>query len=176
MKTINLLGLMTLGIALSAFTTISSMNWKVSNDFSIKFTSEDPTGVFTEMDAEIQFDEANLKASKFNVKIDVNSINTGNGMQNKHAKSDKWFDAKKFPTIDFISTEITKAKIGYEARGNLLMHGNKKEIIIPFLFMDNTFKGRFTVDRLDYQIGTTEGKSAKVPAKLLIEIVVPVTK
>jgi len=37
----------------------------------------------------------------------VASINTGNGMKNTHAKSEKWVDAEKYPTITFNSGSIS---------------------------------------------------------------------
>src|SRR5687768_4002310 len=95
-------------LALSAYTTLKSFDWKIAEGYSIKFTSEHPSGIFTSFKGDIQFDEKNLAASKFNVAIDVASINTGNGMRNKHAKSDKWFDEKKYPQIKFTSSEISK--------------------------------------------------------------------
>src|ERR1700733_14213825 len=88
---------------LSAFTTINSMNWKIADGYSVKFTSDDPSGVFTSMKGDISFDANDLANSKFNVIIDVNSINMGNGMKNTKAKTADWFDTDKYPTITFTS-------------------------------------------------------------------------
>lgn len=55
--------------------------------------------------------------------IDVASINTGNGMKNSHAKGATWFDVEKYPTINFVSSAISKSATGYEAKGTLEMHG-----------------------------------------------------
>ena len=84
-------------IAASAFTVIKSQDWKVSEGYSVKFSSGDPSGEFSGLKATISFDEKNLAASKFEATIDVATINTGNGMKNTHAKSEKWFDAEKYP-------------------------------------------------------------------------------
>ena len=85
----------------SAFTFIASQDWKINDDYTIKFTSHDPSGTFGGLKGTVAFDENDLAASKFDVTIDVATINTGNGMKNNHAKSAKWFDAEKYPTIDF---------------------------------------------------------------------------
>jgi polyisoprenoid-binding protein YceI len=163
-------------LLLSAFTTYQSMDWTIATGYSITFKSENPSGVFSKMSGDISFDEKDLANSKMNVKVDVTSINTGNGMKNKHAKSDKWFDAKKYPNITFTSTSFSKSATGYQVKGTMEIHGIKKEVTIPFTFKNNVFAGAITVNRLDYKIGTTEGMSAKVPANLAITISVPVTK
>jgi polyisoprenoid-binding protein YceI len=161
---------------LSAFTTIQSIDWKINDGYSIKFKGTDAEGIFKTMTGDISFNENDLSSSKFSVSIDVSSINTGNGMKNKHAKSDKWFDANKFPSISFNSSKISKSADGYQVEGTLEMHGVKKQIAIPFTFSSNTFKGNFIVNRMDFSVGTMEGKSKKVSNEIALEISVPVTK
>ena len=176
MGKLSFVGLIAAVMSLSAFTFVNSTSWKIADGYSIKFDSKDPTGVFTKMSGEIEFDEDNLSASRFDVKVDVNSINTGNGMQNKHAKSAKWFDAEQFPTINYTSKEFSKTAAGYEVLGVLELHGVKKDFTMPFTFSDNTFKSSFKVNRTDFNLGKTKGMSGKVPLELDVEVSVPVTK
>lgn len=147
-------------VAASAFTFIQSQNWKISEDYSIKFSGNNASGIFKGLKGTISFDETNLAASKFDVSLDVSTINTGNGMKNTHAKSDKWFDVEKFPTIFFTSSSITKISAGYEAKGKLTMHGVMKDFIIPFSFTKNKNDGFFTssfdINRLDFNMQTPE--------------------
>ena len=166
---------MALGLmALSAFTAIKSQNWKISESYSIKFDGGDPSGEFKGLKGVVNFDPANLAASKFDASIDVASINTGNGMKNTHAKSEKWFDAEKYPVIKFTSTSITKTATGYAAAGILDMHGVQKPVTIPFTFENNEFKGSFEVNRIDYNVNTAEPNHGG--AKFKVDIDVPVTK
>jgi polyisoprenoid-binding protein YceI len=158
----------------SAFTFIKSQDWKISDDYSVKFTSDDPSGVFKGLKGTISFDEKDLPASKFDVSIDVSTINTGNGMKNTHAKSEKWLDAEKYPEIKFTSSEITSTGSGYQAKGILEFHGVKKEITIPFTFQNNIFSSGFEINRLDYNINTSE--PAHGAAVLKVDITVPVSK
>lgn len=176
MKKVNILTAFVAVIVLSAFTIKASIDWKISDDFSIKFTSKDPTGVFTKMDGDISFDPDDLQSSKFAVKVDVSSINTGRGMQNRHAVSDKWFDADKYPTIDFTSNSFAKTASGYEVTGTLEIHGVAKEFTMPFTFENDVFSSSFTINRLEYNIGDMKGMSKKVPEELTVDISVPVTK
>src|ERR1700712_3215144 len=105
----------------SAFTVIKSQDWKISDSYTIKFDGGDPSGEFKGLKGTVSFDPANLASSKFDATIDVASINTGNGMKNTHAKSEKWFDVEKYPTIKFTSSSITKTATGYLATGTLEM-------------------------------------------------------
>jgi polyisoprenoid-binding protein YceI len=165
-------------ILASAFTLIRSTDWKISDDYAIKFTSDDPSGVFQGLKGTVSFDENNLASSKFDVTIDVASINTGNGMKNTHAKSEKWFDADKYPIISFTSTEITKTADGYQAKGSLDMHGVKKDFVLPFTFAKTDkggiFISSFQINRLDFNINTAE--PAHGASVFKVDISVPVTK
>lgn len=161
-------------IIASAFTAYQAQEWKVADGYSVKFDGGDPTGEFTGLKGTILFDEKNLAASKFDMTVDVASINTGNGMKNTHAKSAIWFDAEKYPTIHFVSNEITQTANGYDAKGTLEIKGVKKDFTIPFTFANNTFTSNFEVNRLDF--GIDDGKHPKMPPNMKVSINVPVTK
>ena len=161
-------------IILSAFTFIQSLDWKISDKYSVKFDGGDPSGEFTGLKGIIKFDANNLAASKFDCTIDVESINTGNGMKNTHAKSDKWLDAAKYPVIRFTSKSINKTSTGFEATGTLDFHGVQKEVKFPFTFVDNVFSGAFEVNRMDYNVNTAEPKHGGQIFKVTLNV--PVTK
>lgn len=161
-------------ISASAFTVATAPKWKINEEYSVKFSSGHPDGIFKGLKGDIEFDEKDLKSSVFNVTIDVATINTGNGMQNTHAKSDKWFDAEKYPVIKFTSSQVTKSVAGYQVKGVLEMHGVTKEISFPFTFHNNTFAGSFEVNRNEFGIG--DPKHEKVPATLKIDLSIPVSK
>jgi polyisoprenoid-binding protein YceI len=164
-------------LAGSAFTLVTAQNWQIAQGYSITFSSSDADGIFKDFKGNIVFDEQNPAAGKFDVVVDVASINTGNGLQNKHAKSDEWFDAPKYPTIHFVSRSIVKSGNGYQVTGDLDMHGVKKSITIPFTFSKSAqggaFAGSFTVNRNDFKIGKPGGD---VGEQIKIDISVPVTK
>jgi len=161
-------------IAASAFTVIKSQDWKIADNYSVKFDGGDPSGQFSGLKGTVSFDPNDLAGSKFDVSIDVATINTGNGMKNTHAKSAMWFDAEKYPTIHFASSSFTKTASGYEVKGTLDMHGVQKEITIPFTFNNNVFEGSFQVSRLDYNINSAEPNHGASTFK--VDLSVPVTK
>jgi len=162
---------------LSAFTTYNSMQWQIAEGYSVKFTSKNPEGIFTDMKGDIIFDAKDLAASSVNMTIDPKSINTGNGMKNKHAKSEKWFDTENYPEIKFNSKQINKTDSGYEVVGTATIRKVTKDITIPFTFENNIFVGIFVFNRIEFELGPTTGmQGKKAEHEIQIEINVPVIK
>lgn len=164
-------------LAGSAFTFIAAQSWTITDSYNIAFSTDEAAGIFKGFKGNIAFDEQNPSTAKFDVTIDVSTINTGNGMQNKHAKSEEWFDATKYPTIHFMAQTATKTAAGYQATGTLDMHGVKKTISIPFTFKKTAtggvFASTFTVNRTDFNIGKPGGDVAD---QIKLDISVPVNK
>jgi len=161
----------------SAFAMRTNQVWEIKDGYSIKFISKDPSGQFNDFSGDIKFDPIDLTGSKFDLKVKVASISTGNGMMNKKAQTGEWFDATAHPFIKFISSKITKSDKGYDIVGELEMKGTKKTIKIPTVYKQDgskaTFSGTFYVKRSMFEIGH---KSDAVPDVLKIEFNVPVTK
>jgi polyisoprenoid-binding protein YceI len=162
--------------AVFAFAVVAPA-WNITGKYNISFSSNAVSGIFKTFKGTINFDEQNLAVSNFNVTVDVASINTGNALQNKHAKSDEWFDAAKYPQIKYTSKKIVKAGNGYQVTGDLEIHGVKKEFTIPFTFKrvgnNATFNGTFNVNRNEFQVGKPGGD---VPDVIKVTIAVPVAK
>lgn len=161
--------------ALFAFTVPTA--WKITPKYNISFSTSGVSGIFKAFTGNIVFEEQNLAASKFDILIDINSINTGNGMQNKHAKSADWFDAAKYPSIKFTSGKIVKSAAGYTATGNLQLHGITKVVSLPFIFQrggtGGIFEGAFNINRNDFKIGEPGGEVGEV---IKLNVSVPVVK
>ena len=161
----------------SAVAFLAAQNWQIADGYNIGFSSDDAGGVFKGFKGTITFDEQNPVASRFDVTIDATTINTGNGLQNKHAKSDEWFDVAKYPQISFKSKTIAKAGSGYQVTGDLNLHGVTKTVSFPFTFTKTptggVFAGSFTVNRNDYKLGKPGGD---VGESIKIDLKVPVTK
>ncbi len=170
----SLLALVTTTLAFSSRTT-----WNVDRNYEVAFATRAAKGTFEGLNGRIQFDPNNLPASKMDVSVEVNTIETGNSTKNKHAKGKSWFHAEKYPTIRFESSAFSKDKDLFRVKGKLTLHGVSKEITIPFTFNDKgtraVFEGSFTVNRKDYGIkgnaaGFTVGKD------IVIDLKVPVKK
>jgi polyisoprenoid-binding protein YceI len=161
----------------SAFTLIHAGSWKISDDYAVKFDGKGASGTFRGLKGDIVFDEHDLPGSRFNVSIQVNTVNTGIGLKNKHAKSEKYFDAEKYPLIRFTSSSIKKTEKGYAAGGTMEIHGVKKEISLPFTYTKTSkgalFTSSFEINRLDYKIGSSHWL---LGSTFTVELSVPVTK
>ncbi|MEN9304291.1 MAG: hypothetical protein RL264_2720 [Bacteroidota bacterium] len=151
--------------------------YEVADGYSIDFKSKDPSGSFKEMDGKISYDANSPENAKFDLTIDVASINTGNGMQNKKAQTEEWFDGKKYPKIKFKSTKVEKKGSDLVITGDLTVKGTTKTYSIPASVSQNgnkvTFKGTFSVSRSDFKVGK---KSDVVPDAMKVSYVVPASK
>lgn len=167
--------LMVMLITASAFTLVPPIgNWKVKEEaYVVLFKSRKVNGIFKGLKTDIQFDENNLSASSIRATIDATSINTGNGLRNKHAR--QGLAADQYPTITFVSTAIVKKGSGYEAQGKLTLRDVTKDIKIPFTFTRNAeggvFEGTFPVVTAEYHV-----EKNGTPEQVDVQLTVPVLK
>jgi len=176
MRVVKYLLIIAVSVLMSAFVLYTAVSWEIKDGYVIEFESSNPSGSFTGFNGDITFDPDNLSESKFDLKVDVKSINTGIKLKNKHARGEKWLNAEKYPEITFVSSKIVKAGKGYEVTGKMFIHGVSKEMTIPFSFNDNTFSSEFEINRLEFNVGNTKGMSSVVPEVLKIKVSVPVLR
>ena len=70
--------------------SVFAQQYKVAEGYKIAFSNPDVSGTFDELSSStLIFDEAKLASAKLSFKIEVASINTGNGLQNKHIVTGK---------------------------------------------------------------------------------------
>jgi polyisoprenoid-binding protein YceI len=162
-------------LIMSGYVLAMIAGWRIAEGYQIRFDGKYAHGSFRKMEGSIRFDPADPDASRFEVSVDVASIDTGIALKNKHAQSDKWFDVETYPRIYFVSKSVSRTDTGFVVHGDLELRGIKKEIAIPFTFSttDNQylFYGRFKVSRGDFGIGKVSGKASDSTA---IEVSVPV--
>ncbi len=176
-KTISTLGLVALTVLSTSLAWMPSAHYEVSDGYAIDFKSKDPSGSFKTMDGTVEFDEANVEETQFNLKIDVKSISTGNGMMNKKSQIEEWFNAEKYPYAKFKSTKVTKKGTDLSIVGDLTIKGVTKQYTILATYSTSgnkvTFKGTFNVNRIEFKVGH---KSDVVPDLMKVSFQVPVTK
>lgn len=176
MKRIALISGTILMLSLSAFTAVYLSPWQVKeNEYSVKFSTKGASGTLSGLKGIIDFDLVDLTKSRFDVTVDVNTIDTGIGLKNKHAKAENFLDAENYPTIRFASSTITPSDDGFVATGQLTIKDVSKEVTIPFTFDDQgnegVFRGAFELNRKDYHL-----EKNKVGEIIQIELVVPVNR
>jgi polyisoprenoid-binding protein YceI len=177
MKTLKSIIVAVLVIVTCTITNVSAQTWQIGSDYSVQFSLSQASGIFKDIKGSIIFDEQNLNSAKFTVNVDAGSLNTGNALMNKHAKSDEWFDAAKYPAISFASKKVVKSGSSYQVTGDLTLHGVTKEVAIPFNFKKAgstaSFTGNFSIKRSDFSIGKPGGE---VDENIKINLSVPVIK
>ncbi len=87
-------------------------------------------GRFKEASAIVKLDDADLTKSDVSVTINTASVDTGDTKRDDHLRSPDFFDAKKFPTVTFKSTKISKAGSGYKLTGNLTIRDVTKPVTL----------------------------------------------
>jgi len=87
-------------------------------------------GRFNEPNGTITIDDADPAKSSFTLELQVQKVDTGVQKRDDHLRSPDFFNAKQFPTIKFASKEVKKTDKGYEATGNLTLHGVTKSVTI----------------------------------------------
>ena len=144
---------------------------KSAVNFSIKnLAINTVNGNFTGMKGNVSFDKSDLSVCTFDVCIDAASVDTDNQKRDDHLRKDDFFDVEQYPSICFVSESISKTEKGYNAKGNLTMHGTTKSIEIPFTFDGSTFVGNFEVTRKDFGVGSSYGNFI-IGNKVKVEIV-----
>ena len=151
--------------------------FEITDSFSLKFKSADPSGSFNKMEGTIDFNDQNLATSKFNLSIDISSIKTGNGMRDKKAQTEEWFDAKKFPNIKFVSKTVEKEGDLYKITGDLMLKGISKVYVVKAKKSGSgntiSFSGSINVNRMDFKVGK---KSDVVPDIMKVSFDLPAEK
>lgn len=162
-------------LIMSGYVFAMATGWRIAEGYQISFDGKYAHGTFRKMEGNIRFDPANPDDSHFEVSVDVASIDTGIELKNKHARSEKWFDADKYPRIYFLSKAVIRTDTGYVVHGELELRGIKKDIAIPFTFTGGggqyLFYGKFKVNRGDFGIGKVNGRETDSTA---VEVSVPV--
>ncbi len=141
--------------------------------FEIKNFGLGTDGSFSGLEGTISFDKDHPEEAKFDVSIDANTINTGNGKRDNHLREDSYFDVKKYPRIHFVSTKISRSSSGtLTISGKLTIKGQTKDISFPFTAMPNNgcylFKGSFSINRRDFGVGGSSTISDNLTVELNI--------
>lgn len=142
---------------LSAFTLLATVSWiPKQGAYTIHFDTDKASGVISGLKGSINFDKDDITHSSFDVTVDVNTLNTGNWLKNRHAKAEDFFDVEHYPTIHFVSAKITAFNKAYKVIGSLTIKDVTKQIEIPFIFSQTgdsgKFDGYFTINKNDYHL------------------------
>lgn len=136
---------------------------KSTLNFTATQTGSPVEGQFKKFTATIVFADEDLKNSRFDVTIDVKSVDTGEDDRDDALRGEDLFATDKHPTARFVTTGfIRKAAGQYEAAGKLTLRGVTRDIRFPFTLAsankETWLKGAVTLNRLDYGVGQGDWK------------------
>ncbi len=162
--------ILTAFVALTAFTTISTIWTNDDAHSQLGFTVThlgiaDVSGTFNDIDVLVQSTQPDFSDASFELTAKAASIDTRVEARNNHLKSADFFDAEKYPTLNFKSTGIKKAgKNKYKLSGDLTIHGVTKSVTLDLLYKGSVenpmskkqtagFQLTGTIKRSDFNVG-----------------------
>lgn len=157
----------TTSLLLLLTTTVAFGQYKPASgsqvQFKIKNLGFTVTGSFTGLEGSIYFDPAKPAEASFDVSVNAGTVNTDNTMRDNHLRKETYFNVTAYPRIRFVSTAVTAAsgKDKWMIQGRLTIKNHSKEIRFPFTAARSAsgdgyqFKGSFTLNRKDFDMGGT---------------------
>jgi len=154
---------------------------RAASSIAFGYTYEDESGSsqfngrFTRWTAHIRFDPNSLDASTIVVRIQTASASTGVAVHDNALPTTAWFNSSAFPTAEFRSTRIRARGDGrYEARGNLTIRGQTRQVDLPFTLAINgdraSVQANTSIDRRDYEIGSDDAGDDLISRDIAITI------
>jgi polyisoprenoid-binding protein YceI len=140
------------------------------------------TGEFKSFDGKLVSPEDDFSGSDVEFSADISSISTDNEMRDKHLKSDDFFNAEKYPKMNFQGI-LTKSGEKYKLVGNLTIRDVTKSVTLDVLYRGMVkdpftgaskagFKVTGTINRFDYNLkwnSLIEAGGAVVGPEITIE-------
>ncbi|MFK8015480.1 MAG: YceI family protein [Gammaproteobacteria bacterium] len=118
------------------------------------------TGTWERFEATLQFDNAALEQSRFDVTIDTTTMATNDAERDDTLTQKDWFDVEQFPQAFFRATAFEPTQDGFVAHGQLVIKAKSVATDLMFSVTEDGDKrvlnGTATLDRLALGVGTGE--------------------
>jgi polyisoprenoid-binding protein YceI len=122
-------------------------------------------GAFDRFTADIKFDPQDLAGSRFDVKIDMTSVNTRDNERDDTIKSDDLFAVKQYPSAHYVAEHFAAKGTSYTATGKLTIRNVTRDVPIAFTFEKKDgsawLKGSAQIKRLDFGVGQGDWKDTE---------------
>ncbi|MEH6417687.1 YceI family protein [Pseudomonas sp. CGJS7] len=126
-----------LGLAFAGTAVAAPLTYKIDPNHTDVIASwshfgfSNPIAHFGKVDGSITYDPAKPAASKVEVTIPLDGLDSHVGDFDEHLKSADFFDAAKFPNITFKSTKVEAAgEKKLKVTGDLTVHGVTKSTVL----------------------------------------------
>ena len=156
----------------ASFTSAELQKWDIDKGhssvyFDVRHTYATVRGYFEDYTGSVQFDADNMEMGRIKLEVKTKSVNTGIPNRDNHLRADEFFGVNTYPTMIFESTGvIQKQGNEYMVEGNLTVKGKTQKMAVPFTYFGSRenplkkgqqvagFEARFSVNRLDYGVGS----------------------
>jgi len=151
----------------------AAMTWKMEAPaskltFNAKQAGANFEGRFEKFAADIRFDPKDLAGSRFDVRIDLASVNSKDKDRDDTLRSADFFDIKRWPQARYVAERFTAKGPGkYSAVGKLTLRDVTRETPIEFSFEPDAankgawLKGTAQIKRLEFGVGQGEWKDVE---------------
>lgn len=123
----------------------------------------------------LRFSPDDLEDSRFDIRIDLTSVDTGSGEANEAIAEPEWFDLESFTTARYVTSGFTAAGDGdFRAQGELTLKGITAPLDLEIEWEPTADGARLTgsarLDRTRFNVGTGEWSSGDtIGLEVLVE-------
>lgn len=118
------------------------------------------SGLFSGVSGTLQLDPANPGASKLNVSVPIDSVQTTSSKLDGELKGADWFDGAKFPAATFVSTSVTPGgNNSASITGDLTIRGVTKPVTLKAQFVGGGVNPLSKVDTVGFEATGTIKRS-----------------
>jgi polyisoprenoid-binding protein YceI len=147
-------------------------------------------GAFHDWSGTLALDDEDITRSKVAVTIQAASVDTKEAKRDEHLRSADFFEAEKYPTLEFRSTAVKQAGTDeLEVTGDLTIHGITKSVVLhvevggqvkdPWGGTRAGFSAKTSISRKDYGLtwnGVLEAGGVVVGDKIEISLEIEAIK
>ncbi|HET6546701.1 MAG TPA: YceI family protein [Rhodanobacteraceae bacterium] len=144
--------------------TAHARDWKTDSahstlGFSGQYQGETFNGSFGKFTAAIRYDPADPAGAKFDVSVDMASVDTQSSERDETLAGADFFDTGKFAKAHFVTDSFARASDGsMQATGTLTIRDRSRPVTLNVVFAATgdsaTLDVTTTLDRLDFGLGT----------------------
>jgi polyisoprenoid-binding protein YceI len=120
---------------------------------------------FHKFTAAVDFSPDALASSRFDVQIELNSVDSKDKDRDTTIRGPDIFDVAHWPTAHYLTRSFTKTASGFAAIGALTLRGVTKDVPIDFQFTPGAagakLEGSAKLKRLDFGAGQGDWKSTE---------------
>ena len=130
---------------------------KSTLSFKGTYQNEGFDGRFRKFEATIAYDAADPTKSKFDVTVDLTSVDTGSSERDDTLTTADFFDTSKTPKAHFVTESFAKSGDAVEAKGNLTIRNKSRPVTLAVKFAESGDTATLDVDttlkRADFDLG-----------------------